>query len=418
MLALGQRISAVQSMINNINTDKIYLYTVSINGRETHYATVIVNNETEIEIEENMIKGYRQLEGHKGLLFTIYRTEELLWEINNGNLFLLSVCSPSNLIYSDLHSSILLPLSDLKTEMRAKAIVRFRSGIEKVNSFIRGASFYHQSGERGLSTFMLHQAAEITYRTIGRSLLGKERRSHLLHMHQNWLSNAIPHMPIAFDDQQEEENDLLQLLNLSYSSVRYETNFSIDETRLLLFFNRIQYLIESSITLAEDLIGISNTYTTTKIMTIPVEGFTFAKANYYTRMNRAKALITAGESLLQAKQKEISTTLFAQCISQVCMAIIGLYSGGYEAENLLLPDLLDLCRSHWPDHYLQVQRDEPKNHALYLLLFKSEHPYKHDSSLNIKCEEMLAIHQLCKDFLYEAGIAGIKKLDDLEPHKP
>ncbi|WP_316750925.1 hypothetical protein [Pedobacter gandavensis] len=237
MVVPGQRILVVQSIINKINADKIYLYTVHINGCDTHYATVIVNNDTEINMEEILTSVYHPLQGHKGLL--------------------------------------------------------------------------------------------------------------------------------------------------------------------------------SVITLAEDLIGISNLHTTIKIITAPAEDLILTKVNYYNRMNRAKALIKAGESLLHARQPEVSTTLFSQCISQVCIAVIRLYSGGYEPKNLLLPELLDLCKSHWPDHYLQVQRQEPKHQALYQLLYKSEHPYKHDSRLTIKREEMLAIHQLCKDFLYEAGIAGIKKLDEL-----
>lgn len=424
MLTLGQRISVIKSINNHVKAEKIFLHSNSNNGITLNYVTVIVANHILIPVHEMVMKKYLPLEGHEGVLFVIHRNELLITEISNGNIYLLWVCTPANLIYSNPNTAVLLPLSDLKSDIITTAIVRFSSGIEKVNTFIQGALFYQQQGENGLTTFMLHQAAEITYRTIGQSLLGKEVRSHKLHVQQIWLSCAIPHLPVIFGMLTTEENELLELINGAYASARYEPEFLIQEQQILHLFDCINSLIKTSITLAEELLGISSTHTL-PIMAIPMlselsseNRYLRTRTDYFTRMNRAQALLKGGESLLEEGHYETIATLFSQSITQVCLAIIGLYTDGYQPGHILLTDLLDLCQTHWPQHKLQLHRKNPKYQKLYTLLYKSESAHRYDPRWHIKKDDLLVIRQLCSNFLQEAGLTGIKKLYDLEQFNP
>lgn len=418
MLTLGQRNTVIKSMISLINAEKIFIHSVSTKGDEAHYITVLVSNFTIIPMHQMLIKKYLPLDDHEGFYYVIHRNDQLLTEISNGNLYLLWVCTPTNLIYSQQKTTLLLPLPDLRADLLSTAIVHLNAGLKKVYSFIRGALFYHQRGESGLTTFMLHQAAEITYRTIGQSILGKEVRSHKLHIQQIWLCSSIPHLPVIFEALSPKETELLALLNLSYAAARYETSFSIQESQIRDLFDCINTLVTSSITLADELIGLSNTDTDLQVPVIPMlsneNRYLRMRTAYFVRMNRAHALLKAGESLLKEEHHETNAALFSQSITQVCLAIIGLYANGYQPGHILLIDLLDLCHTYWPNHKLQQQRKDPKYNRIYGLLYKSENAHKYDYNWSVQKQDLPEMHQLCENFLHEAGLTGLKKLHDIE----
>jgi len=117
----------------------------------------------------------------------------------------------------------------------------YRQGIDKANKFLTGATFYFRQQNFEYCTFMLHQVFDLMYRAIEFLVMGKDKKTHRIRLHQLYIKPYVKPLAVLFNNTEEEVN-LLHLLDEAYLAVRYENNYVIGERDLLCLFEKADLL--------------------------------------------------------------------------------------------------------------------------------------------------------------------------------
>ncbi len=194
---------------------------------------------------------------YENITFELYHIGEVVKALESGNLFFNINCSEENLLFNKENSPKLpVPKAQELLLWKNEAIERFKDAISKTTSFLDGAYFYQKKNNYNLTVFMLHQVAELTYRALELSVLAKERRTHNLGKHQQFLSPAIPKIAKIFPTNSKQEIQILETLNNAYSAVRYEQNYKINEEHIPVLFDRVIKLQNISQEIIEELCAV------------------------------------------------------------------------------------------------------------------------------------------------------------------
>lgn len=157
----------------------------------------------------------------------VFYTDEVRQNLFLGSGAFISRCHVNHLIYINPHSSpIMSNIKDLHIHID-RATDRLKQELEKINSFKQGYEFYFKRRDMQLCAFMLHQTFELLYRMTQVVFLGRCKISHHLHYHHKQLIHYLPQLRTIFDLNHDYDMYLLELLNSSYLSVRYENNYDI-----------------------------------------------------------------------------------------------------------------------------------------------------------------------------------------------
>ena len=89
---------------------------------------------------------------------------------------------------------------------------------------------------------MIHQVIELSYRTAELLVIGREKISHSIRNHQKLMKPYVPEFAAVFNEDDEEEMNLLNLLDDAYRSVRYEHTYVIDREQFLFFIEKADVL--------------------------------------------------------------------------------------------------------------------------------------------------------------------------------
>lgn len=175
--------------------------------------------------------------------FEIYRLSEVKAAIKNGNLYFFISCSNDNLLYERNNIGDIANINvDTIKGWKNSMIDRFNAWSNKTNSFLVGADFYQKKEDYNLSTFMLHQALELTYRALISALLIKEKKSHDIGELQDYVHSFLPQLGKLFKKELPEDCVILKKLNKAYSSVRYQQNHLVDQNIVPVIFQRLETL--------------------------------------------------------------------------------------------------------------------------------------------------------------------------------
>lgn len=194
---------------------------------------------------------------HENITFELHHTTEVVNALKSGNLFFNISCSEENLLFNKENSPKLpVPKAQELLLWKDEAIERFKEGISKTTAFLDGAYFYQKKNNYNLTVFMLHQVAELTFRALELSVLAKERRTHNLSKHQQFLCPAIPKIANIFPADSKQDIQILETLNNAYSSVRYEQNYTVNEKYIPVLFDRVIKLQAISREIMEELSAV------------------------------------------------------------------------------------------------------------------------------------------------------------------
>lgn len=161
------------------------------------------------------------------LRYQIYYVDEVRRSIFRGGGAFIERCHFDNLVYINPKSvPVMSKIPDIHLYLQ-KASASFEMECSKIKSFRDGASFYLKKRHIQLCAFMLHQTFELLYRMTEIVFLGREKISHHLRNHHQLLLPYLPELRTIFDPEQEYDMYILELLNDSYLSVRYENNYEI-----------------------------------------------------------------------------------------------------------------------------------------------------------------------------------------------
>jgi len=167
--------------------------------------------------------------------YRLFFAQKVKDAIKRGNLFFYDACSADKLVFTNPASDFNLCPEGLDiTGMLAGAKKRFKKEADKIEAFSEGADFYFSKGNYAQAAFMVHQKIELIFRAIELFATGKVKVTHSIKLHQRNVAPYLPDMAIVFDEHNEAELKLMELLDNAYLAVRYEEDYQIDAGKLLL----------------------------------------------------------------------------------------------------------------------------------------------------------------------------------------
>ncbi|RYE59279.1 MAG: HEPN domain-containing protein [Sphingobacteriales bacterium] len=176
---------------------------------------------------------------HKVTKFIVVSYGQLVADIRKVNLFVCASCLSENLIYDPEGLIISTPEIGKRAQALEQATSQFHYGLGRSGAFADGATFYFAKKELPIAMFMLHQAIELLLRGILISLTNYNLRSHSLNEFNNKIRKCAPKL-VFLEDGALEEKYLLEQLEYSYSSARYNLAYEVGEERVLLVFEKIR----------------------------------------------------------------------------------------------------------------------------------------------------------------------------------
>lgn len=166
----------------------------------------------------------------KRTTFKIYDGSEVRRLQKEGNIYHLSCCDVSNLLYEAKNATVMPSFTKADIRKRfTEAAKNFRNAMQRTGSFDNGAKFYMESNDPAVALFMLHQVCELSCRALEIGICGKDKRTHNISQHQEFLRSMVPGLKLLPDAKDGQfGRTLLDQLDKAYSAVRYESGFSAD----------------------------------------------------------------------------------------------------------------------------------------------------------------------------------------------
>jgi HEPN domain-containing protein len=176
--------------------------------------------------------------GQKDFTYRVFHMHEVEQVLRDGSLFFYYAVAAQNCLFSKsggfLDRGTPNPIAD-----RVKSIYRHETN--KANKFLSGAKFYFKQRNFEYCAFMLHQVFDLMYRAIEVLVMGKDKKTHRINAHQLYVKPYLKQLSELFN-QDEEEVSLLYLLDEAYLAVRYENNYEITESDVMLLFEKVDLL--------------------------------------------------------------------------------------------------------------------------------------------------------------------------------
>jgi len=176
--------------------------------------------------------------GHMELGYRIFHVHEVEQALLQGSLFFYYAVAAQNCLFSK-SGTFLFGSSPKLIADQVSSI--YQNGIDKANKFLSGATFYFKQQNFEYCAFMLHQVFDLMYRAIEVLVMGKDKKTHRIKVHQLYIKPYVKPLSKLFGCGEEEDN-LLHLLDEAYLAVRYENNYQANEPALVRLFEKADLL--------------------------------------------------------------------------------------------------------------------------------------------------------------------------------
>nr|WP_315423319.1 HEPN domain-containing protein [uncultured Pedobacter sp.] len=168
-------------------------------------------------------------------VFHVHEAEQALLQ---GSLFFYYATAAQNCLFSISGNFLNGGTPELVAE---HVSTTYQHGIDKANKFLSGATFYFKQQHLAYCAFMLHQVFDLMYGAIETLVMGKDKKTHRIKVHQLYIKPYVKPLSELFNNR-EEEVSLLHLLDEAYLAVRYENNYMIGEADVLRLFEKADLL--------------------------------------------------------------------------------------------------------------------------------------------------------------------------------
>ena len=238
----------IQFIVTTIDPSKIYmLLHRDMEAKEEYIDLLIV-------VPDSKGVSFTELEpilemaclNNQRVLYSLHSEGNLVSGLKNGHIFYSLNCIPENLVYDD--KTIAYPTTTPEALKTMKALVyeKFNAGLRKAQDFYESAVLFHKQHSSPVVAFMLHQAIELTYRAILRSLSGYDKKTHELRILKKHIRRCSPLLSNIFPDNTEEEKIWLDILEATYLQARYEDDYQIKETYMTLLFEKAKLFLATA----------------------------------------------------------------------------------------------------------------------------------------------------------------------------
>jgi HEPN domain-containing protein len=240
----------IQFLVTAINPAKIYKLehkkTEPINGSYTDLLIVISgkNNRPFTELEPILEIPYIRQET---VCCSLHNEGNLLEALEAGHIFYSMHCIPENLVYDDGKLTYPVTSPEALAEIKQQVRSGFKQYIQKALDFTETAAYMLEIRPSDIAIFLLHQAAELTYRGILKYLNGYDKKTHEIRALKKYVRRCAPQLCNAFTDDTPEESRLLDLLENSYLKSRYEQEYPASEKDLSTLFDKVKDLQEAAV---------------------------------------------------------------------------------------------------------------------------------------------------------------------------
>ncbi|AKD02106.1 HEPN domain-containing protein [Pontibacter korlensis] len=172
---------------------------------------------------------------------SLHRSDAVREALEQGHIFYSLSCTPCNLVYDDGSEPLPSTPLELYPIIRETALKTFRV------RYGRGQAFYdcaRSCDNAAIIPFLLHQAAELTYRAILISLMEKDTRTHSIKALIRYSRRVAPQLSSVFPRDTPEEKQLVHLLDEAYLKSRYEPEYRFYTVTIDELFKRVKQLQE------------------------------------------------------------------------------------------------------------------------------------------------------------------------------
>lgn len=171
--------------------------------------------------------------------FVVLSSAQFSIEIKKGNLFILASCSKDTVIFNPENAGMPSVEDDRANCILKEAIANFDFGVTRSTAFLEGVAFYFAKNELAVAMFMLHQSAELMMRGILMSLTNHNLRSHSLSEYNCKMKKCIPKL-IFLENVSADAKELMEQMEFSYSSARYNLEYAINENDVLVGIQKVK----------------------------------------------------------------------------------------------------------------------------------------------------------------------------------
>lgn len=225
--ALIERITA------QVLAERIYCYPTVKNSRQVNLLFILIRNTHSQHILETTPLVNFILANSPDYAAQVAYANEVKQHLNQGNLRLRLICRDENLVYVHPESGYKLPEIGKGTKKVAKKHQRItQTEMHKIRTFRDGAEFYAQQREFAQAMFMMHQVIELGFRTAERFIIGKDKITHSIRNHQQFIKLYSEELGKLFDIDNEKDVRLLDRLDKSYKATRYGHQFKVSEKQV------------------------------------------------------------------------------------------------------------------------------------------------------------------------------------------
>lgn len=247
--------SIVKTINEAIQVDKIFKYSVSFSDNTSLLLMIVLPDTFHSKVDEilkpfvNMV-----LLMDTKINYVFIKKSNAIKALSEGNLFFHLVFTNENLLFESLDSKP-LPAFELIRLKNWNSISKhqFLLGWDRIRQFMFGAYSHFHEEHFELAAFNLHQVAELTYRLFESAILVFDKHFHLIRDHCHFLQNVNPFLAEVFPTKTKSDLRILQLLDKSYSSSRYDVNFKISPNDLKIIFERVDELLRRAQTVFDQI---------------------------------------------------------------------------------------------------------------------------------------------------------------------
>lgn len=247
----------INRIINLVKIERIYGLDKA-EGTNIRTGLIILISDKKNKVLSELIPIFNTiLADYPNYWYRIYFSYMVKDSIKKGNLFLYDTCVPDNLLYSNPTSDfILIPELFSINNLIDKAKRNFQKEIDKVKAFKEGALFYFENENYAHTAFMVHQQIEISYRAIEVFAMGKDKITHSIRVHQNYVRPHMLELGNVFDEANAEEDKLLRHLDDAYLAVRYEDGYQIRKEKVVSAMEKAEIVYDMVVQIYSDMLNI------------------------------------------------------------------------------------------------------------------------------------------------------------------
>lgn len=194
---------------------------------------------------------------NKNVYFSIHNEGNVIEKIRNGHPYYCLNFIPENIVYDNHNTVYPVATSEQAALTRQKAKETFMIGFTKAKRFYTCAESEFSTGEKEVALFMLHQAAELVYRAITKSLSGFEEKVHELKIQRNHIRRFAPELISIFDEDKNDDKKLLEILERGYKDSRYNYDFKVDENIMPLLFTKVKMFQDMALKIMEKITALN-----------------------------------------------------------------------------------------------------------------------------------------------------------------